>query len=344
MVASKGGSDAASASASEFDRSMRSTATSNAHRKALRAIGEATEDAVFRQIWQIDKAEEAAEESKWRTTMLLYLTVGSFVANVAFNLSTLEAKYAKPFEWYQSDSGYLDPRYPGPDGEFADIRMRDVALAVEYEVLSDLFVLTFQVKKIPRAGAQFLMIMSQWFCQAHDLKGIHWAGSGFQLGFPYIERFLPVDDSLTESDVWAAWSHPSNHWKRLYPTPEAFFANESVRDYLYHQKPDWMRGLFSGGLVYLAMNYASAFDDGPSMVRRLMGSRAPTAITRDCTTIMRAQAAMDNISIAMSVGTILLSLMPGFGVAASKIAVASVGVVGAVSAAGAFGAMNACPG
>ena len=308
----------------------------------LRDNADRLEDASILQAHATARLLDQRAELRSARTRMLYLFVAGVTVTVSFNLSSISKRYPRAFAWYDvaNPRGFHDPRYPFPDGPFARVRLRDVAITSDFGALSVLLSLTFQMKSVPLAGARFLMLMAERYCALRELVGMHWAGSARQLGLQNMDVFVPTDPRLDEEGRWAAWSHPSNHWFRLYPTPAAFFGSAVVNDYVSGRNPHWLRGLYTGGLMHIAMYLTDGYDDGPSLVRRLMGSRAiDGAPAPRCEPYTRAQAGMYGAMMAMPVAMIG-SMFLGGRIPPNRI----VGGVAAITAGyGAFEAATACP-
>ena len=252
--------------------------------------------------------EEVRRYNRGVNRTLLVIVVAIVVFNIIYRTSMLRMLFPESFAWYEGSR--LHVSFPPALGEHSAYTMQDAAVAYKYPAYASLLTFAFRRVAMSQGGCEFLLLMTEYFGDDRELRDVHWAGSSVQLGLAQITTFLPPH-AQSMGEVYHQWLHPHNVWRTLFPTYTSFAGSEAVKDWVFEGKrrdnPLW--GLFQGGLVEVAFNHMTTYDNGRTMVAYLLGEAARVK-RPGCSIVTRAAKGFDTFSLSMMIGSIVLSFLP----------------------------------
>lgn len=253
---------------------------------------------------------EEYQQQKFRFYITMISVIAILIAvNIQFKRYFLKKLFSKAFSWYDSRDGRLDATWPPANGPYSNFTMEDAAIAFMYPGYATLRNLQFSSIKISQSGAQFLIIMAEHFAEKMSLRDVHWAGSSQQTGLPDLESYLPRRKSM--KDIWHAWNHPNNIWKRLYPSYDNFAGSAAIQEYLHDDSNNMIKSLFQGGLIAVAINNTKVSENGRDMVKHLLGQKISIP-QQKCSPVQKLQAGIETFNTSMMIGTMALTILGPF--------------------------------
>ena len=169
----------------------------------------------------------------------------------------LRLLYPKEVEWFK-DRYTLGPRPKGDDHVSLDCLL----VCAEYPAFASTFLSS--CRSLPQTSAIFLLIMLQQY--GDEMEGIHYSGSGAQLGGHRLAHYLKG---------FAQWNVPDNQWRFLFKTASMYARSVAVQKAQSTPNGDTMlKALFHGGLCAVARQFYEASVDAPTMCEELLGEQA----------------------------------------------------------------------
>lgn len=176
---------------------------------------------------------------------------------ISARLYAIRRTFAEEFDWYEGSEGYRRPPQPRGDVNFS---MQCVTTAVLYPSLYSYLTLGFSCQSIDVVPATFLTIMVREF--KNELRAIHWAGSGEQLGHSSLAQFVAS---------YTGWLHPENAFQFLFRSKEAFETSFAVLEARERLRGSVLNSLFQGGLCLMAVVHFKEENDALDLARALLG-------------------------------------------------------------------------
>lgn len=169
----------------------------------------------------------------------------------------LRLMYPKEVEWF-------DTRYtfgPRPEGD-DHVSLQCLLVSAEYPAFASTF-LSSTCRSLPQTSAVFLLTMLQQY--GDEMEGIHYSGSGAQLGGDRLARYLKG---------FAQWNVADNPWRFLFKSASAYARSVAVQKAQSTPNGDTMlKALFHGGLCAVARQFYEPSVDAPTMCEELLGEQ-----------------------------------------------------------------------
>lgn len=221
--------------------------------------------------------ERRVDEQNFRSHMNLLLGLGAACLGVYvyLRIAGLAREYPAAYEWWATSSG------APAAGTHPLVTVPKAALRVEFPAFYTLQTLAMTAETLPLAGAQFLLAMAGSF--AKYMKPVHWNGSATQLRYADLDAFLPLDaksgGTVNWTYVWTAFNAKTAGGESVNPWAGVLFASyeamaNSPAFQAYYGSPadrSYVRALYQGGLVEIAVTLGSTATTGDAMAEHLMG-------------------------------------------------------------------------
>lgn len=256
--------------------------------------------------------KQRMRESSGSTTIIVMLVVLASVYTV-LKTQNLQIMYPQAYLWWEQTRQFIDAGHMiKPNGTHPLITVPRVALRLNFPAYYSLETFRMVAQSMHRSAAEFLMIMATNFSET--LRPVHWNGSAEQLRANDIEDFLPLEQPDNWTYIWTKFNalnakdEQVNPWGNgvLFQTPEQMMLSPAVRAY-YNNDPSYMKALYEGGLVQLAMTHATASNTGTDLVKFLMGSM-PVSGRVECGAGQLSRSQQESMTGTMLVAVISIAL------------------------------------